>query len=762
MGRRRQAWLLLAAALVLRLPAVEAAPPALTTLGQVHSLSNAQANQALPVAFTATVTLYDRPLFGLWVQDAGQAVYVETGTPKNLVPGDRVLVHGVTQGSFRPIVVSNDVKLLGHGAPPPPIAATFDQLMRGDLDCLRVTVQARVQTADSGLNANARVEDLQLLMDGGYVEALVVGGGQDAMTGLLDSDVEVTGVVATRFDAKKQLIGAALYVGSPDDIRVVRRTAAGARSLPLTPMDQLLSGYHVRDLTRRVRVEGTITYYQPGSSLVLQHGDQSLLVMTQTNEPLRVGDVADASGFPDASTGSTVLTHAEVQDTSRRAPVAPRAASLADLRYGSDAFDLVSTEGRLLMAVRQARFDEYVLVADGDRFSAIYRHPENVAASQLPRFRSIAIGSRVRVTGICTLYGSDPFNGPKDFDLLLQSPDDLAVVAGPPILSIRNLIAAVGLLLAVVIVACLWGWSLSRKVTRQSQAIAARIEAEATVERQRSRILEDINGTRPLSDILVAITEMVSSSLGGAPSWCEFAGGIHLGHRETKHPGLENVSHEIPARSGPPHGKLSVAVALSDPAGSNPQDALAMGAWLAAMAIETRGLYSDLLHRSEFDLLTNIYNRFAFEKRLQALIDDAQRRNRPFGLLYVDLDGFKRVNDEHGHQVGDLYLQEAARRMKHQLRPGDVLARLGGDEFAALISTIGSRADLDYIAQRLERCFDEPFAVRGYTLRGAASVGVAVFPEHGATIESLLDAADSAMYMAKSLKASPDSGVPNS
>jgi diguanylate cyclase (GGDEF)-like protein len=87
--------------------------------------------------------------------------------------------------------------------------------------------------------------------------------------------------------------------------------------------------------------------------------------------------------------------------------------------------------------------------------------------------------------------------------------------------------------------------------------------------------------------------------------------------------------------------------------------------------------------------------------------------------------------------------------MKHQLRANDLLARLGGDEFAALISVVPSRAGIEEIAGRLERCLDEPFAVEGYVLRGAASVGIAVYPEDGTTRDSLLSAADAAMYVGK-------------
>jgi len=88
------------------------------------------------------------------------------------------------------------------------------------------------------------------------------------------------------------------------------------------------------------------------------------------------------------------------------------------------------------------------------------------------------------------------------------------------------------------------------------------------------------------------------------------------------------------------------------------------------------------------------------------------------------------------------------------LRTGDILGRLGGDEFAALVSVARGKADVEEIAQRLERCFDAPFAMEGYVLRGAASVGIAIYPTDGTTSDSLLSAADSAMYAAKNSRRS--------
>jgi diguanylate cyclase (GGDEF)-like protein len=102
--------------------------------------------------------------------------------------------------------------------------------------------------------------------------------------------------------------------------------------------------------------------------------------------------------------------------------------------------------------------------------------------------------------------------------------------------------------------------------------------------------------------------------------------------------------------------------------------------------------------------------------------------------------------------VGDLFLQAVAARMSRQLLGGDMLARLGGDEFAALVSLRHGRADLDKIVARLEHCFDDPFVVGGHQLHGEASIGFALYPEDGATQDSLLSAADAAMYEVKRCK----------
>jgi diguanylate cyclase (GGDEF)-like protein len=358
----------------------------------------------------------------------------------------------------------------------------------------------------------------------------------------------------------------------------------------------------------------------------------------------------------------------------------------------------------------------------------------------------------VRVSGICTLENSNPFEREVPFDILMRTPDDIVMIAPPSRLNLRNLMLLVGLLLVVVFVVIARGWALERKMRRQTTAISMLLEAEAELERRRSGILEDINGVRSLGEILNEIAAIVSFELQGAPCWCEVSDGARLGFHPQEPQSLRIVQAEIPARSGPALGTLFAAFDAKTTARPTENEALLVGARLATLAIETRRRDADLHHRSEFDLLTDVHNRFSLEKRLDAQIDEARQNAGIFGLIYIDLDKFKQVNDLYGHHLGDLYLQEVTLRLKRQLRPGDLLARLGGDEFAVLLPAVRNRAGVDEVVRRLEHSFNDPFFLEGHTLQGTASFGVALYPEDSATADDLLNAADAAMYAAKNSK----------
>ena len=722
----------------------------LTTLHAAAALNNDEASKHPPVVFEATVTYYHSHDGNLFVQDGDDAIFVFAPKALKLAPGDRILVRGTMRESFRPFVIGSDITVVGHGPLPKPLQPSFEQMIRAETDCKLVTLRGVIRSADlepDDPTATLRFTFLRILLDGGPMEAIVDSDDESALKGLLDAEVQITGAVSGHFDNKMQMTGIQLQVQSLAGVKILKHASSDPWSLPVTPMDRIIAGYRANDLSQRMRVRGTITYYQFGAALVLQDGPRSLWIKTDSRNFLKVGDVADAIGFPTVENGFLTLTRGEVRETSTQAPVTPSLFTWRQLAMGGNAghshvFDLVSVEGQVMTEVRQATQDEYVLDSDGHLLSAIIRHPGTASPVPLEPMREIPVGTRIRVTGICMLEDPNPFDGEVPFNILMRNVDDIAIVARPPWLNVRHLILIVGLLLLVVIAVGLRSLAIERRVRRKTASLAY-------LEQRRSRILEDINNSRPLGEILQCITEVVSFRLHGAACWCEIADGACLGKRPIKLTSQRIVQQEIPGRSGAALGIIFAAMnRLTNPSAEE-DSALALGAGLATLAIETSRLYADLVHRSEFDMLTDIPNRFSLEKHLGVMISEARRSAGIFGFIFIDLDRFKQVNDQFGHQVGDMYLQEAARRMKHQLRPGDTLARLGGDEFAVVVAAVHSRSDVQVIANRIEHSFDNPFAVGGHVVRGSASVGIALYPEDADSADSLMKAADASMYAVK-------------
>lgn len=169
---------------------------------------------------------------------------------------------------------------------------------------------------------------------------------------------------------------------------------------------------------------------------------------------------------------------------------------------------------------------------------------------------------------------------------------------------------------------------------------------------------------------------------------------------------------------------------------------------LETAAAEQSATLESVRYRALHDVLTELPNRALFLDRLDQSVLLAQRESACLALLFVDLDRFKQVNDTLGHRIGDLLLQHVGHRLHEVLRESDTVARMGGDEFAIVLPG-ADEAGAHTIAQKILQTLEQLILIEGYSVRVGASIGIALYPEHGDSTETLMRRADVAMYVAK-------------
>lgn len=170
---------------------------------------------------------------------------------------------------------------------------------------------------------------------------------------------------------------------------------------------------------------------------------------------------------------------------------------------------------------------------------------------------------------------------------------------------------------------------------------------------------------------------------------------------------------------------------------------------MAACAWHRFGSESRLRYIAQHDKLTGLASRELFSDRLEQAMAMARRHHSSFAVLYLDLDEFKPINDQYGHDAGDALLQNVADRLHHCVREVDTVARIGGDEFAIILVEIETAADAELVAEKMIQVFNTKFRINGCDCRISASIGIAVYPSDSEHAEDLVRCADKAMYRAK-------------
>ncbi len=300
--------------------------------------------------------------------------------------------------------------------------------------------------------------------------------------------------------------------------------------------------------------------------------------------------------------------------------------------------------------------------------------------------------------------------------------------------------------------------AMARDVTQQKEATAAARESQAQFHQLADHIpeafwisgagLHDIHYLSPAYD---TICGRHFQSLEHA--WREWKSVLHP----------EDRPRVLEAHAGAPDGYLDLEHRIVRPSGEVrwvrmrgfPVPDAQGGIYRVAGTIQDltaqKAAEEKLQHQAHYDVLTDLPNRLLLHDRINQALSQARRKGWQLGVLFVDLDRFKAVNDTLGHPRGDELLREAARRMSHAVRAEDTVARVGGDEFVVLLSEMNAPQDAGKVAEKILYAMAQPFTLGDHEVYVTASTGIALFPSDGADGETLLKNADTAMFRAKEI-----------
>ncbi len=764
----------------------QSAQKALTSVAAVRQLSPAEAAKALPVTVTGVVT-YSNPAEGdLFIQEGGGWIYVEPDKKYSIAPGSLVTVNGTTGASYSTQIVAKSIQVTGKAPLPPPALLSYGEAVKRENDCRYVTMQGIVRAASYQTTAGSSLYLLRMEDGDKMIDVVVRDYPQFSPNRLLDATVRVTGALGGKFDVTNdRILLLRINVSSSNAIQVVHEGDAESAEHELTPLSALLKSNEALRDRHRVFTSGMVTLYDPGEKLVVQDGDSSLMVETRQTDPVGIGRRVEVTGFATAGDGVAGLDSGQFTIVPGEVAVTPHAITFADAMTGLYDNKLVSIEGEVISQTRESHLDTIMLGSGNSVFPVVFRK----RVSDVDPFPMYTKGARIRATGVCLVHVRGFWGAVESIQVQVRSPEDIAVVANASWWTLEHLFVVTSAILGFALLALVWGlrmrWRLLEKeklLRQKSEQEASRMSTVARMERQRSHILELINSFQPLPIVLAAIQAYADEMWAGPKGYthvlenrrlelmtrsnlkpetiarledldpsvseaaCAEAVRSHglVGPTETR-----NVwSRPIQSSRGEVLGTMTFEGGEGDPLPLN-MEAFEFGCNLAAIAIDNRRLYEDVLHRSEHDQLTGLANRTLVDRRLEEALERAHANQCYAALLYLDLDDFKNVNDSHTHRIGDAYLIEVAQRFKACLRASDTLGRIGGDEFIAVLTDLEDTEIAHGIAERLVHAMDEPFAIEGHTIRGSVSIGLAFYPSSSSSSIGIMQFADHAMYAAK-------------
>ncbi len=439
------------------LPLLAADEPLITTVAEIRALSATDAAKHHPVKLRGVVTFYDDGLFSRFLQDETGGIYLQATNTLALQAGQMVEVEGVTSsGEFAPVVVAVSVKVTGEGKIPAAKPVSLERLLSGAEDSQMVEI-----------TGNVRAARFEALSGNHFIDIVAAGERFTVITkqlpvarpdDLLDATVRVRGVCSTLFNHQRQLFGFRLLVPTADGLIVEQAAPQNPFAVAAQPMDCLLQFTPQGNLGHRVKVTGTVVYFQPGSAVFIQDGNHGLRCQTLLREPVQLGDQMEVLGTPAKGEYTPILEDAIYRKVGAGAEPKADVVDLNDMLTGVYDCRLVQISAKVLERVDRG-VNQFLLLEAGDFIFQAYL-PQGAIGDRLT---GLVNGSQVMVTGICLIERGNSWQAGKDwraksFRLLMRSPQDIVLVQAPSQWSYEMLLGIAGAIEVVVLVVILGVW----------------------------------------------------------------------------------------------------------------------------------------------------------------------------------------------------------------------------------------------------------------------------------------------------------------
>jgi diguanylate cyclase (GGDEF)-like protein len=448
--------------------------PTLTTVRQAHSLSEVEAARAYPVHLQGVVTYFD-PDYGTgiaatFIHDASGGIYVEQTSrlARKLFVGALVDVRGVSApGGFGPIVKYPQIRVLGRAPlPPHPPRVSLAILKTGDYDAQWVEVEGSVHQVIE--YAHAVVLDLE--MQDGSIAIIMMKDPGVTYSNLTGAQVRIHANAAPTMNADGQMIGVHLQAPNISTLQVIEPAPSDPFAGPYIPVNRLLQWGHYSTPMQRVHLRGTVTLQWPGSLLCIRDATRGICAKTIQNTPVAVGDLVDMAGFVETDNNAPVVTNAVFRSAGNSQPVAPKPATAEEILHGGSGSELIQIDG-LLIGYDLASSEVTLQLSSGDAvFPAIL--PKSLAGTGVNEWK---IGSRLRVTGICSVHIFDVQNNVragvavnKSFRVLMRSPADVTILERPSWWTPAHALVVLALALIATLCVLAWVMVLRRRIEEKT------------------------------------------------------------------------------------------------------------------------------------------------------------------------------------------------------------------------------------------------------------------------------------------------------